>query len=309
MKPKIILDCDPGHDDAVAIMVAAQLTEILGITTVSGNVSVDLTTENALILAELVDLDAGVHMGANKPLRLPPKHAEEVHGKTGLDGPTRHKVTRQATSSDAVQFIIDTVREHDEVWLVPVGPLTNIAVAILQAPDIVQRVAGVSLMGGSAGAGNVTPVAEFNVWADPHAASVVFSAGFANLFMAGLNLTHQFGVDEETILRLREINNPPAVFAAELFDFYLRSYQQRTFGQQVPLHDPCAVLAITHPEIFSFESRNVSVETEGIVTRGMTVIDERRWSDRASNCQVGYEIDRDKGMNILFDVIKTYSDN
>ena len=104
-------------------------------------------------------------------------------------------------------------------------------------------------------------------------------------------------------------DSPPAVFAAELFDFYLRSYQQRTFGQQVPLHDPCAVLAITHPEIFSFESRNVSVETEGIVTRGMTVIDERRWSDRASNCQVGYEIDRDIGMNILFDVIKTYSDN
>jgi inosine-uridine nucleoside N-ribohydrolase len=307
MKPKIIIDCDPGHDDAIAIMMAARLTEILGITTVSGNAPLDLTTDNALLLTELVALDVEVHAGAEKPLLLPPRHAEEAHGKTGLDGPSRPSITRSATSSDAVRFIIDTIRHTDEVWLVPIGPLTNIALAVQQAPDIVERVAGISIMGGSATAGNVTATAEFNVWADPHAASIVFNAGFERFRMAGLNLTHKFGIDEQTIRSLRDIDNQVAVFAAELFDFYLASYQKRTSGQRVPLHDPCAVLAVTHPELFEFKRRNVTVETEGAHTQGMTVIDQRGWGDRPLNCEVAYEIDRDQGMQIFLETMDAYT--
>lgn len=309
MKPKIIIDCDPGHDDAIAIMMAAQLTEILGITTVSGNAPLDLTTDNALLLTELVHLEVEVHAGAEKPLLVPPRHAEEAHGKTGLDGPPRPKITRSAKSSEAVRFIIDTVRDNDAVWLVPIGPLTNIALAVQQAPDIVDSVAGISIMGGSAASGNVTATAEFNVWADPHAASIVFSAGFKPFRMAGLNLTHKFGIDEQTIKDLRRINNSVASFAADLFDFYLTSYQKRTSGQRVPLHDPCAVLAITHPELFEFEPRNVTVETEGVYTRGMTVVDQRGWGDQPLNCEVAYEIDRDRGMQIFLETMETYTAN
>ena len=307
MKPKIIIDCDPGHDDAIAIMMACQLTEILGITTVSGNAPLDLTTDNALLLTELVGLNVEVHAGAEKPLLLPPRHAEEAHGKTGLDGPSRPKVKRSANSSDAVRFIIDTVRDNDDVWLVPIGPLTNVALAVQQAPDIVERVAGISIMGGSATVGNVTATAEFNVWADPHAASIVFSAGLQPFRMAGLNLTHKFGIDEQIITDLRGINNQVADFAADLFDFYLLSYQKRTRGQRVPLHDPCAVLAITHPELFEFELRNVTVETEGVYTRGMTVVDQRGWGDQPLNCEVAYEIDRDRGMQIFLETMETYT--
>ncbi len=307
MRPKVIIDCDPGHDDAIAIMMAADLTEVLGITTVSGNAPLDLTTDNALLLAELVGLNVEIHAGAEKPLLVAARHAEEAHGKTGLDGPVRPAVTRSSASSDAVRFLIETIRNNDDVWLVPIGPLTNIALAVQQAPDIVQRVAGLSIMGGSAGAGNVTPTAEFNVWADPHAAAIVFNAGFERFLMAGLNLTHQFGIDEDTIVGLREINNPVAIFAADLFDFYLSSYQKRTSGQRVPLHDPCAILAVTHPEIFTFEPRTVRVETEGRHTTGMTVVDERGWDNQPLNCQVGYAIDRDRGMNIFFETMRTYT--
>ncbi|MBM37029.1 MAG: hypothetical protein CL460_07655 [Acidimicrobiaceae bacterium] len=307
MKPRIIIDCDPGHDDAIAIMMAARLTEVLGITTVSGNAPLDLTTDNALLLADLIGLEAEVHAGAEKPLLLPARHAAEAHGKTGLDGPVRPDVTRSATSFDAVRFIIETIRKNDDVWLVPIGPLTNIALAVQQAPDIVKRVAGVSIMGGSAGAGNVTPTAEFNVWADPHAAAIVFNAGFETLLMAGLNLTHQFGIDEATIASLREINNSVTLFAADLFEFYLASYQKRTRGQRVPLHDPCAVLAVTHPEIFTFESRTVHVETEGKHTTGMTVVDERGWGDQPLNCKVEYAIDRDRGMDIFLETMCSYT--
>ena len=307
MTPNIIIDCDPGHDDAIAIMMAGQLTNILGITTVSGNAPLSLTTENALIMTELLNLDAEVHAGASRPLMVAPRHAEEAHGRSGLDGPDRPKISREVASNDAVGFIIETIRGTDDVWLVPVGPLTNIALAVRQAPDIVDRVAGVSIMGGSAGAGNVTATAEFNVWADPHAASIVFDAGFKKLLMAGLNLTHQFGIDEQLIADLRTLGNRASLFAADLFDFYLASHRKRTHGQRAPLHDPCAVLAVTHPELFEFQSRSVRVETDGAHTRGMTVVDERGWGEEPLNCEVEYGIDRDQGMKILLQTLSAYT--
>jgi inosine-uridine nucleoside N-ribohydrolase len=306
MAPKIILDCDPGHDDAMAILLAGRHTEILGITAVSGNAPLSMTAPNALLMAELLDLDVPVHAGADRPLLVPARHATAVHGETGLDGPKRPTITRELQSNDAVHFIVDTVRAHDDVWLVPVGPLTNIALAFRQAPDIVERLAGISIMGGSATVGNVTSTAEFNVWADPDAAAIVFEAGAKVLRMAGLNLTHQFYVDRDTIAAMRTHGNRAGDFGADLFEFYLSTSEQRTGRDWVALHDPCAVLAVTHPELFEFGERHVAVETAGAHTAGMTVVDERGFGERPANCEVEYTIDRDAAMAVFLDAVADY---
>ena len=324
--PKIILDCDPGHDDAVALLLAGRHTEILGITTVSGNAPLSYTTANALLLAELAELDVQVYAGADKPLEVEPAHAGHVHGDTGLDGPTRPAITRQPQAQGAVDFIIETVRATDDVWLVPIGPLTNIALALQQAPDIVTRIAGLSLMGGSTAEGNVTAVSEFNFWADPHAAAQVMASGIAPLRMAGLNLTHQFRFDKATVEQLRrgpgpddaEPNGaepddarpngerPVNTFVADLFEFYLATCKLHTGADDAPLHDPCAVLAITHPQLFEYAHGHVSVATNDALTRGMSVWDQRPMPDQPPNCEIATLIDHAAGMRIVIDAINSY---
>ncbi|WP_419864468.1 nucleoside hydrolase [Candidatus Poriferisodalis sp.] len=305
-KPKIILDCDPGHDDAVAILLAARQCEMLAITTVSGNAPLEMTTANALIMCQLAGLDIPVHAGADRPLLVPAAHASRAHGATGLDGPPRPGVHLEATSNDAVGAIIETARAHDDVWLVPVGPLTNIALAIRQAPDIVDRVAGISLMGGAVGPGNVTPTAEFNIWADPHAAQMVFAAGVPLVRMAGLNLTHQLCVGPNETASLRAQGGMVPEFVAALFDFYLAGYRERAGLEAAPMHDPCAVLAVTHPELLTFGARHVDVETNGQLTRGMTVADERPGAEATPNCEVAYSIDAAAALELIVDAVSSY---
>lgn len=306
-RPRIILDCDPGHDDAMAILLAGRHTELLGITTVSGNAPLPATTRNALLCAQLLELDVDVHAGADRPLVVAARYAPQIHGATGLDGPALPTLTRTVASNDAVGFIIDTVRRNADVWLVPIGPLTNIALALRQAPDIAERIAGISLMGGSSSVGNVTPVAEFNAWADPHAAAIVFGCG-ARLQMCGLNLTHQFTIDDETFAALDAMPGRAAGFAADLFRFYLNSSHARSGERRAPLHDPCAVLALTHPALLSGSEYSVTVETTGVLTRGMTVVDQRRVVDGASaNCLVFEKIDREGGMAVFLNTVVTYA--
>ena len=305
-RAKIILDCDPGHDDAVAILLAARECEVLAITTVSGNAPLHLTTENALLMCELAGLGIPVHSGADRPLLVPAAHAPRAHGETGLDGPPRPDVHRSADSDDAVGCIIDTVREHDDVWLVPVGPLTNVALALRQAPDIVDRLAGISLMGGAVGRGNVTPTAEFNIWADPHAAQIVFRSGARVMRMAGLNLTHQLCVGPDVIAALRADGGAVPTFMAGLFDFYLSAYRERAGLDAAPMHDPCAVLAVTRPELFDFAARHVDVETDGRLTRGMTVVDERPGTDAVPNCEVADAIDAPAALEFIVDAVRNY---
>ncbi len=304
--PKIILDCDPGHDDAVAILLAAQHCEVLAITTVSGNAPLALTTQNALLMCELAGLEIPVHSGADRPLLVPAAHAPRAHGATGLDGPPRPEVHRSETSNDAVGCIIETVRSHDDVWLVPVGPLTNIALAFRQAPDIVERVAGISLMGGAVGPGNVTPTAEFNIWADPHAAQIVFAAGAPLVRMAGLNLTHQLCVGPTETAALQAHGGTVPTFVAGLFEFYLAGYRERAGLEAAPMHDPCAVLAVTRPDLFTFGVRHVDVETEGSLTRGMTVVDERPGTDASPNCEVAYSLNADAALALIVDAVCSY---
>ncbi|MFT7648108.1 MAG: inosine-uridine nucleoside N-ribohydrolase [Candidatus Poriferisodalaceae bacterium] len=305
MAPKIIIDCDPGHDDAMALLMAGQHTEILGITVVSGNAPLEATVRNTLIMSQVLGLDAPVHAGAARPLLAPPRHATHVHGITGLDGPAHPELNRTVESDDAVGFIIDTIRSNDDVWLVPIGPLTNIALALRQAPDIADQVAGISIMGGSATVGNVTSTGEFNVWADPDAAAIVFECG-AKILMAGLNLTHQFCVTQDTIDALRLMDSTVSNFSADLFDFYLKSNERQTSRAAAPLHDPCAVMAITHPELFEFQARHVVVETQGRHTRGMTVVDERGYGAEQPNVEVEYGIHAEAAMSLFLDSVRAY---
>ena len=306
-KPKILLDCDPGHDDAVAILFAAKHTELLGITTVSGNVPLELTTRNALLTAQILGLDVPVYEGAAAPLTAVPTHAPDIHGETGLGGPVLPELTKELSGQDAVRFLIDTVRSSEDVWLVPTGPLTNIALAIRQAPDIVSRLKGISLMGGSNFFGNRTPVAEFNILADPEAADIVFRSG-ARILMSGLNLTHQFAVRRPDIAQIRAMDTSVSTFVADMLEFFAKTYEARYFGNfEGPLHDPCAVMALTHPELFTFEARNVVVELKGEHTRGMTVVDERGVrNDLPKNAEVGLKVKRDEAMKLLLKTIQAY---
>ncbi|CAN5856307.1 pyrimidine-specific ribonucleoside hydrolase RihA [soil metagenome] len=306
-KPKIILDCDPGHDDAIAILLAGRHTDLLGITTVNGNVNLDLTTHNALVTAQILNLEVPVYRGASAPLVAAPLHAPDIHGETGLGGPELPPLTRKVAGHDAVHYLIDTIRQHDDLWLVAVGPLTNVALALSLAPDIAGKLKGISVMGGSSTFGNTTPAAEFNILADPEAADIVFRSG-ANLFMCGLDLTHQFDLRREDLTTIRSLDNRAAHFVADMIEFFGKTYADHFFGAfTAPLHDPCAVLALTHPKLLTFEPRHVSVELRGEHTRGMTVVDERKVrSDLPKNVQVGKHIDRDKALKVLMETISSY---
>ncbi|MCB9393059.1 MAG: nucleoside hydrolase [Acidimicrobiaceae bacterium] len=306
-RPRVLIDCDPGHDDAIAIVVAARHTELLGITTVAGNAPLDRTTRNALIVRDLLGIDVEVHSGADRPLVAPPVHADYVHGESGMDGADLPEPVRPADGADAVAFIIDTCRANEGTWLVPTGPLTNVALALRAAPDLADRVAGISLMGGGT-FGNRTASAEFNVWCDPEAAATVF--GFRGpLVMSGLHLTHGFQATPERIARVRRIPGRLAAVLADLFDFFSGTYVSRHDGLLgAPVHDPCAVLALTHPELFEASDAHVAIELRGEFTRGMTVVDRRRLLDRpAPNCRVLERIDDEAGFDVIDEAIAAFS--
>lgn len=306
-RPSIILDCDPGHDDAIAIIAAARHCELLGITTVSGNAGLQQTTRNALITSQILEIDVPVHSGASRPLVAEPRHAEFIHGKSGLDGPRLPALERSVAGSDAVGFIIDTARSRENVWLVAVGPLTNLALALRSAPDIVERLAGISIMGGGIAFGNVTPAAEFNIIADPEAAAVVFGAPLRRI-MAPLDLTHQFLLDEAAGARIREIGSSASRFTADLLDFYSSSYAKAFSGRKEgPLHDPCAVFALTHPQLFERVELNVAVELRGEHTRGMTLADRRGVrGDLRPNTEVLTRIDSQAALELLIDTVAAF---
>ena len=304
-RPTVIVDCDPGHDDSIAILVAATHTDLIGVTTVAGNAPLDRTTRNAIITLDLIGrAEVPVHSGAARPLVAPPRHADHIHGESGLDGAALPPPSRPATSTDAVEFIVETCRATEGVTLVPVGPLTNIALALRAAPDLGTRLAGISLMGGGR-FGNRTAAAEFNIWADPEAARIVYGYG-GPLTMAGLDLTFQLQATAERIAAVRAVGTGLAVVLADLLTFFSHSYVRRHAGLHgAPVHDPCAVLALTHPELFTGRMAHVEVETAGHVTRGMTLIDQRALVERpAPNCRELQTIDADAAFAVIVDAIR-----
>src|SRR5205823_3006158 len=219
MKHKIILDCDPGHDDAIAILLAAHHPDInlLAITTVAGNQSLDKTTHNALKVCSLANIrNVPVARGIDRPLVRPARHAPNIHGESGLDGPHIPEPDIETVPQHGVDLLIDLLMKSDgDITLVPTGPLTNIATAMRSEPAILPKIKAISLMGGAIGLGNVTPAAEFNIWADPEAAAIVFDCG-RPITMCSLEVTHQALATDEVLHRLREAQRPVATFAADL---------------------------------------------------------------------------------------------
>jgi inosine-uridine nucleoside N-ribohydrolase len=305
--PSIILDCDPGHDDAIAIVVAARHTNVVGITTVAGNAPLSATTRNAIIMRDLLGMSAPVHSGAERPFIRPPRHAEYVHGKSGMDGADLPEPSGPPASTDAVSWIIETCREQEGIWLVPTGPLTNIALALRAAPDLAGRIAGISLMGGGT-FGNTTAAAEFNLWCDPEAADVVFSYG-GPLVMAGLDLTHQFQALPPRIEMVRAIPGQLALVLAGLLDFFSGTYRSRHHGiGGAAVHDPCAVMALTHPELFTRRLTHVEIETHGRRTSGMTIIDQRDLKEvPEANCEWLTGIEADAAWDVVVESIAHFS--
>ena len=302
MPAKVVIDCDPGHDDAMAIILAARHAEVLGLTTVAGNIGLDLTTRNALITTQILGVDLPVRRGANRPLVEPPRVAAHVHGPSGLDGPTLPDLDRSETDDDAVDWLAETARDNPGIWLIPMGPLTNVALAIRRHPDMVGHLRGVSMMGGGTAdrPGNTTPMAEFNIAVDPEAAAILFEQE-VSIRMCGLNLTHQLVATDVEAGDFRALGTATGVFVADLLDHYITSYERSYGSRRAAIHDPCAVLAVTHPELFEFERRQVRVELSGAHTRGMTVVDRRQSAPGEGPVEVAMSIDADRAMELLID--------
>ncbi len=309
---RMIIDCDPGHDDALALLLASHLAEVVGVTTVSGNASLAAVTRNALGLSELMNGQVPVHAGAPGPLVFPkngsPPHATHVHGENGLSGVLLPAPTRAVASSDAVAFLLEASRREPDLWLVAIGPLTNVAQAIRQDAGFVSRLAGISIMGGSTRGGNVTAAAEFNIWADPEAADEVFSSG-AQIRLCGLNLTHQFKTSPALLSRIEGLGTERGQLAADVIGYLHQRMETLTGERAAALHDPCAVLAVTHPEFFEFHPRPIAVALEDPLTRGMTVVDER-YSGRHGphQVEVAASLDHAAAFEILIDCLAEATD-
>jgi len=298
----LILDCDPGHDDAVALAVAAHRGHLLGVTTLAGNVSLEHTTGNALAIVQMLGIDVDVHSGATAPMSgRPVAYAAHVHGEQGLAGATLPPLERSLASDDAVGFLVDVTQSHPGAWIVATGPLTNVAAALLRDPTLGARIAGISIMGGGT-FGNVTPAAEFNIHFDPEAADIVLRCG-ARIVMCGLDLTHQLLVDDAMVARSRALGTSFGHFAADFLGGYLANIRAlHGDALDAALHDPCAVLAVTDPQVLRATARPVVIETAGDHTRGMTVVDRRSWM-RGGNVEWAHTIDAPAAMGIILDSI------
>jgi len=284
MPRQIILDCDPGHDDAVALLLAQAhpAIELLAVTTVAGNQSLPKVTRNALGIATLAGITAPVAAGAAGPLERSAEYAPDIHGESGLDGVVLPAASVTLDPRHAVDVIVETVmsRAPGEITLVPTGPLTNIALAVRREPRIVERVREVVLMGGGAHTGNLTPVAEFNIAFDPEAADLVFSAGWP-VIMAGLDATHQALATPEVMARVAALEGPKAAFLVDLLAEYGRRYANVQGFAAPPVHDPVAVAIVIDEELggghVELVRAPIAVETAGRHTTGMTVVDLRPW--------------------------------
>src|SRR5215203_164291 len=275
VRSKIIVDCDPGHDDAVALLFAARHFDLLAVTTVYGNSSLENTTRNALAILELAGINAPVASGCAEPLAAPALHTREMHSKTGLDGANIPPPTHSAIETHAVDLIIALAEQHrGELMVAAIGPSTNLALALKREPRLRSWLREVTIMGGSTTLGTVTPVAEFNIHADPEAAAVVFESGIP-IRIVGYNVTRQIGFERDDIARLKASGRKSAAVIADLMSFYL-TQQERVFGLQVaPMHDVCALVPYIDPSLIRTVETSVKVELAGTHTRGMTVCDMR----------------------------------
>ncbi|WP_249870534.1 nucleoside hydrolase [Oceanobacillus saliphilus] len=310
MERKVILDCDPGHDDAIAIILAASKIsnlKIEAITTVAGNVEVEKNTLNALKVCDIIGLeDVPVAQGAERPLVKEREIAEEIHGETGLDGPVLPKnPTKQVIDKHGVDVIIEKLLNSDnDITLVPTGPLTNIALAMIKEPRIVPKIKEIVLMGGGT-FGNWTPAAEFNIYVDAEAAKVVFDSGVP-IAMFGLDVTHQAIATDDIVKELSEIENPIADFVIDLLEFFSKTYKEVFGFAGPPIHDACTVAYLIDPSIFELNHVRVDIETKGEFSYGMTVVDTLATTGRDPNVHFAYQLDSDKFWDLMKRALKSY---
>ncbi len=304
----VVLDCDPGHDDALALLLAHAdpRLDLRAVTVVHGNQTVDKCLRNTLALCTVAGItDVPVARGADRPLVRPLRVAPDIHGETGLDGPLLPEPTVRADDRDAVTLLADTLRAADEpVTVLATGALTNVALLLRAEPGLRERVREVVWMGGSTVRGNISPYAEANAANDPEAVAEVLAA--LPLTMVGLNLTHQALVTPEVVERFRGLGTPVATLCAELMTFFGDTYD-RVFGMpDPPLHDPVVVAMVADPALVRTVRANVVVETEGRWTAGATVVDLDRYSGRPDNATVGLDLEVEGFFDLLVDAVATY---
>ena len=294
----ILIDCDPGHDDAIALLLAlgSPEVELLGVTTVHGNQTLEKTTKNALRVLELAGrTDVPVAAGADRPLARDLVVAAHVHGESGLDGPVLPEPTIEPVPEAAADFLAEKI--VDGTVLVPTGPLTNVAQLLQRHPDAAGRLSEIVLMGGAIAEGNMTPAAEFNIWADPEAAQAVFQSG-VDVTMVGLDVTHRALLTSDEAERLRSTGTIGA-FVADLVEFF-KVFHQEVYGWDgAPIHDAVAVAEVIQPGLVTTRLRNVEVETVSELCRGRTVVDLWRRTDREPNARVGVGIDAEGFFRLL----------
>ncbi|WP_421325252.1 pyrimidine-specific ribonucleoside hydrolase RihA [Aeromonas veronii] len=310
MAQPVILDCDPGHDDAIALILAMASPElkVLAVTTSAGNQTPDKTLNNALrILTLLGRDDIPVAAGAPKPLARELIIADNVHGESGLDGPKLPDPAFAPQRMTGIELMAKCLRESPEpVTLVPTGPLTNIALLLAAHPELKPKIARIVLMGGAAGAGNWTPAAEFNIYVDPEAADMVFKSGIP-ITMCGLDVTHEAQVMDEDIERVRAITNPVAQCVAGLLDFFMIYHRDPKWGfAGAPLHDPCTIAWLLAPELFHGVECRVDIETSGEHTVGMTVVDRYGLTGKPANALVLLGLDRAGFIDLLVTRLRAF---
>jgi len=306
-RQRIIIDCDPGQDDAVALflaMAAPQELEILGITAVAGNVPLELTQRNVRLMCDIAGRsDIPVFAGCDRPMVRELLTAEKVHGKTGIDGIDVVEPKTPLQEQHAVDFIVETLRaaEDESVTLVPTGPLTNIGTVIDRAPDVLAKIRQLVIMGGAMReGGNYSPSAEFNILVDPHAAAIVFDCGRPITSM-GLDVTHQVLSTRARVERIRQLGNPVAEATAGMLGFFERHDSKKYGVEGAPLHDPCTIAWLLAPELFEGKFCNLSVETQSELTMGHTAIDFWHVTDRPHNVNWIYSVDADGFYDLLTD--------
>jgi inosine-uridine nucleoside N-ribohydrolase len=304
----ILIDCDPGHDDAIALLfaLASPEVDVLGVTTVAGNTTLDLATRNALKVLELAGRsDLPVASGADRPLVRQLRTAAHVHGETGMDGPALPDPSRAAVGTRAADFLAERLlAAPGPVTLVPTGPLTNIALLLATHPEAARRIERIVLMGGAIAEGNVTPAAEFNIWVDPEAAQRVFASEL-DVTMVGLDVTHRALMTPAHGERLRRAGRVGAV-VAELLAFFLR-YHVETYGMAgAPVHDAVAVGHVVWPDLLETLHRNVEVECSSELCRGRTVVDVWQRTGRGPNAHVAVGIDGESFVELLVERLSTY---
>jgi purine nucleosidase len=307
----IIIDCDPGQDDAVMLLLAMASPEldILGVTTVAGNVPLPLTQRNARIMCDLAGkTDMPVYAGCAQPMHRELVTAEHVHGRTGIDGVEVTEPETPLLESHAVDFIINTLRsaEPDSITIVPIGPLSNIGMAIERAPEILPKIHQIVLMGGAMReSGNISASAEFNIYVDPEAAEIVLKCG-RPIVVVPLDLTHQVLVSRERVARLKSLNSRVAKATVGMLEFFNRFDSEKYGFEGAPLHDPCTIAWLLQPDLFKGKFCNIEVETRSDLTRGHTAVDFWQVTSREPNALFLYEADADGFFDLLFERLSSY---